>query len=164
MSEFLRPFETRDLDELVRLCQEHAEYERAPWVERDDRVLALESLLRAEDAWCWVIESGASNEVKAELGGFATVFLERSTWDAGRFLHLDCLYLRPAYRGRGIGQRLMAEAAKTAHELGAISLQWQTPVWNEGAARFYRRLGASAAEKLRFTLSREQIARVAQTG
>lgn len=90
------------------------------------------------------------------LAGFASARLELSTWDAGRYLHLDCIYLRPNDRGGGLGRELIAEVARAAVELGAVNLQWQTPSWNEGAVRFYRRLGASAVEKLRFTLSPEQ--------
>jgi hypothetical protein len=31
-------------------------------------------------------------------------------------------------------------------------VQWQTPAWNEGAIRFYDRIGAVSKEKLRFFL------------
>lgn len=153
----VRRLEPRDLTELVQLCREHAVYERAPWVERD-RTSALGALLLdSEDARGWVVEGDG------ELAGFATATLERSTWDAGHFLHLDCIFLRAGYRGRGIGRRLVAEVAAAATELRAVNLQWQTPAWNEDAARFYRRLGASAAEKLRFTLSPQQCAGLAAT-
>ncbi|MFI0774554.1 GNAT family N-acetyltransferase [Streptomyces sp. NPDC021212] len=45
--------------------------------------------------------------------------------------------------------------AVTAHarDLGLTEIQWNTPAWNEGAVRFYERLGAQAKEKLRYTLS-----------
>ncbi|MGP3950192.1 hypothetical protein [Streptomyces sp. 7N604] len=39
-----------------------------------------------------------------------------------------------------------------ARGLGLTEVQWQTPAWNEGAARFYERLGARAKEKLRYSL------------
>ncbi len=160
MSEVLRPaprpIGERDLDELVDLCREHAAYERAAFVERADHARALGALLAAEDAFAWVVEG------TGELAGFATAFLERSTWDAARFLHMDCLYLRPAYRGRGLGRRLMGEVARTARERGAVNLQWQTPVWNEGAVRFYRRLGGGDAEKQRFTVAGDALEALAQ--
>lgn len=151
----IRPFGERDLVELEDLCREHAEYERAVRVDRSDRGARLGELLASEDVRCWVVEG------EGELGGFASAMLERSTWDAASFLHLDCLYLRPAYRGRGLGSDLMGEVAAAAEELGALNVQWQTPAWNQGAARFYERLGATSAPKLRFTLSREQFGRLA---
>jgi len=152
MTNRLRPLEQSDLPELADLCHEHAEYERASWNEYD-RVARLTSLfLTSDDARCWVVEGDG------ELAGFATATMERSTWDADCYLHLDCLYLRTAYRGGGLGRRLIAEVALLAVELGAVNLQWQTPAWNEEAARFYYRLGATSAEKLRFTLSPEKCA------
>ncbi len=151
----IRRLEEADLPELVQLCREHAAYEEAAW--RDgDRVPGLRDLLLStSDARCWVVEGNG------ELAGFATVTMERSTWDAARFLHLDCLFLRPAYRGQGLGQALFARVVSAATELGAVNLQWQTPTWNEGAIRFYRRLGATSSEKLRFTMSPERCAALA---
>ncbi|MCP2267992.1 Acetyltransferase (GNAT) family protein [Actinokineospora diospyrosa] len=66
---------------------------------------------------------------------------------------MDCLYLRPGARGRGVGQLLFEAVREQAKVLGLKEIQWQTPGWNEGAVRFYGRLGATAVEKVRFTLS-----------
>jgi len=147
-----RPLERRDLPELAQLCREHAEFEKAAWNDFD-RTEKLDALfLDSADARCWVVDG------EGELAGFASVTLERSTWDADRFLHLDCIFLRPGYRGRALGQVLMTRVARAAVEFGAVNLQWQTPAWNADAIRFYRRLGASAAEKLRFTMTPDQCA------
>lgn len=143
----IRALDRPDLDELIDLCREHAAYEQAAFVERDDHAAALcELLLEAPDAHAWVALG------EGQLAGFATAFEERSTWNAGRFLHLDCLYLRPAYRGRGLGAQLMDRARDAARRRGLAQLQWQTPAWNTGAVRFYERLGARAVDKLRFSL------------
>jgi len=152
-----RRLERRDLPDLIRLCREHAAYERSTWTEYDrlERLQAL--LIDSAEAGCWVVDG------EGELAGFATVALQLSTWDAGRYLYLDCLYLRPAYRGRGLGRALMREVARRAVELGALEVQWQTPSWNADAVRFYDRLGAGRAEKLRFTLRPEECAELAGT-
>jgi GNAT superfamily N-acetyltransferase len=47
---------------------------------------------------------------------------------------------------------LVEAAADVAREDGCFELQWQTPSWNEGAIRFYQRLGARSTSKERFTL------------
>ena len=67
----------------------------------------------------------------------------------------DCLFLRDAYRGRGWGRSLVEHVVRTTFEVRTVNVQWQTPTWNRDAVRFYERLGASAAEKLRFTLRRD---------
>jgi RimJ/RimL family protein N-acetyltransferase len=39
-----------------------------------------------------------------------------------------------------------------AKEANAHHIEWQTPVFNERAIKFYERIGATSKEKLRFTL------------
>jgi GNAT superfamily N-acetyltransferase len=87
-----------------------------------------------------------------ERVGYASWSLEASTWQAAEYAHLDCLYLREATRGRGAGRLLMGAVEAEARSAGAGELQWQTPAWNEGAIRFYRRTGARDDAKARFTL------------
>ncbi|WP_324609629.1 hypothetical protein [Streptomyces sp. WM6386] len=65
--------------------------------------------------------------------GYATCSAEVSTWDGSEYLHMDCLFLRHGHRGLG-------------------QVQWQTPAWNEGAIRFYGRIGATSKDKRRFFL------------
>ena len=158
----IRELALPDLPQLVRLCREHAAYERAAWIPDDSgREEGLQGLFLAgssaaeRGAQAWVVEAGE------RLVGFATTSLERSTWDARRFLHLDCLYLQEPWRNRGLGRALLARAAQLAVDLGAVNLQWQTPEWNEDAARFYRRLGATEARKIRFTVQPDACARLA---
>jgi ribosomal protein S18 acetylase RimI-like enzyme len=55
-------------------------------------------------------------------------------------------------RGAGAGARLVAAVAERARARGLTKLQWQTPVWNDAAIRFYGRLGAGRLAKERFTL------------
>ncbi len=151
----VRAVEKRDLPAMIELCREHAAYERAEFVEREREAQLAELVLRSDRIRCWVVDTPNG------LAGFAVVSLELSTWDAGRYLHLDCLYLREEHRGQRWGRVLMQYAARTALEWGAVNLQWQTPTWNDGAARFYERLGASAREKLRFTLLPSDCAKLA---
>ncbi|MEM6674449.1 MAG: GNAT family N-acetyltransferase [Planctomycetota bacterium] len=162
MEPYVRELAGPDLPQLVELCREHAAYERAAWdstdVLREERLdaLFLTGASAAErGAQAWVVDAGG------RLVGFATTSLERSTWDARCYLHLDCIYLEEPWRGRGLGMAMMTHAAKLAVTLGAVNMQWQTPAWNEDAARFYRRLGTKEAKKLRFTLQPDACARLA---
>ncbi|WP_406129515.1 GNAT family N-acetyltransferase [Streptomyces canus] len=67
-------------------------------------------------------------------------------------LHMDCLFLLPGHRGLGLGVLLMDAVAAEARALGLDEVQWQTPVWNDGAIRFYDRMGARARQKVRYSL------------
>jgi hypothetical protein len=60
--------------------------------------------------------------------------------------------VRDGYRGIGTGAALLAVVRRFAHDQRCIELQWQTPDWNQDAARFYRREGAFELSKTRFVL------------
>lgn len=66
-------------------------------------------------------------------------------------MHLDCLYLDPPFRGRGLGSRLIAQAATGARHHGLTAVRWQTPSWNTDAIRLYERLGAHGEPLTRLT-------------
>lgn len=147
-----------DLDDLVQLCAEHAEYERAPYDhagKKEGLAAALFSL--HPPLFCLIAED--SNQ---HILGYAAFMPEYSTWDAAYYLHMDCLYLRPHARGRGIGRRLMAEIARRAPGLGCTQIQWQTPSFNERAIVFYNRLGATSRSKIRMYLDENAIAALAK--
>ena len=54
--------------------------------------------------------------------------------------------MEPRNRGQGFGTALLAATARLAQERGGW-LQWLVLDWNEPAAEFYRRLGATRIEE-----------------
>jgi GNAT superfamily N-acetyltransferase len=54
--------------------------------------------------------------------------------------------VRPAFRRRGHGRRLLLEVAKIAHERGCGRFEWSALDWNEPAIRFYKSLGARSLD------------------
>lgn len=92
---------------------------------------------------CFVIEAAIRWQVTPPAPGI--FFTRRAT----EYLHMDCLYIDPAYRDAGLGAEMMRLMARHARALDCATLQWQTPAWNTGAARFYERLGARSCNKLR---------------
>lgn len=57
--------------------------------------------------------------------------------------HVTNIAVREAFRGRGLGERLLREMMKTAHFLGARRMTLEVRVTNERAQRLYRKLGFS---------------------
>jgi len=142
----IRPVRAEDLPGLVTLCAAHAAYERTPFVEDGhERRWAAVFFGGRPRAWCLVVED------EGALVGYATWSLEFSTWSGAEYVHVDCLYLEPGHRGRGLGRSLMLAIAGHSSAEGR-TLEWQTPAWNTDAVRFYRRLGADGAAKIRFSL------------
>jgi GNAT superfamily N-acetyltransferase len=137
----LRAATREDLPAVLGFIRELAEYQRLA-----DKVVASEALLgehlfgpcpRAEVVLaCW----------DGEAVGFALFFHTFSTFLARPGLYLEDLYVRPAVRGRGVGEVLMRWLARLACERGCGRFEWSVLDWNEPAIRFYRRLGAQAVD------------------
>lgn len=144
---------------LAALCVEHAAFEgvnldRAP----DERTLGAALFGDAPPLLCWVAEGDGG------IVGYATATREFSTWHAGFYLHMDCLYLKPGARGCGLGEQLVRMLATDAIRLQCSGMQWQTPAANLRAATFYRRIGAQSKDKLRFYLSDRELFSLASSG
>jgi GNAT superfamily N-acetyltransferase len=78
-----------------------------------------------------------------EPAGFALFFHNFSTFLGKPGIYLEDLFVREHLRGRGIGRALLQQLARLAVERGCGRLEWAVLDWNEGAIRFYRRLGAA---------------------
>ncbi|MDO1528197.1 GNAT family N-acetyltransferase [Fulvimonas sp. R45] len=140
-----------DLAALVAMCGEHAAYERASYAPAGKAEALSRALFSTPPRLhAWVAE------VLGEPVGYATATLEFSTWQAGEFLHMDCLYVRAGRRDGGTGAALLHAVVDFARRAGCAEIQWQTPAWNADAARFYRRSGAVEKAKRRFLLSMAQ--------
>ena len=74
--------------------------------------------------------------------GFALFFPNYSTFLGKPGLYLEDLFVRPEYRGRGLGLALMKRLAQIAVERGCGRFEWSVLDWNEPAIGFYESLGA----------------------
>ena len=62
---------------------------------------------------------------------------------AGRHgIYLEDLFVRPAFRGNGIGKALIVELARRCVDENLPRLQWQVLDWNKPSIEFYEALGA----------------------
>ncbi|MFD2034542.1 GNAT family N-acetyltransferase [Belliella marina] len=141
----IRNCEEKDLEDLVKLCAAHAEYEKGEF-DPTGKVEALRSGIFGEPKRlnCWVVESNGKVE------GFATYTIDFSTWDAASFLYMDCLYLNESIRSKGIGTEIMKRIQVVAKEKNCVNIQWQTPEFNALAIKFYVGLGSTGKQKMRF--------------
>ena len=81
-------------------------------------------------------------EWNGEPAGFAVGFVNFSTFSGRSGIYLEDLFVRPAYRGQGIGKALLAYLAKLCVEKGWARLQWSVLDWNAPSIAFYKSLGA----------------------
>lgn len=78
--------------------------------------------------------------------GFAVWFYSYSTFLARPGLYLEDVFVRPEWRGRGIGRALVTYLAGVAVARNCGRMEWSVLDWNEPAIRFYRSLGATPME------------------
>jgi GNAT superfamily N-acetyltransferase len=129
--------EPSDVPEILAMIKELAEYEKEP-----DAVVATEDLLHvalfgdnpAVFALVAVVDGAAV--------GFALWFRNFSTWLGRHGIYLEDLYVRPEFRGRGIGKRLLVELARICEDRGYGRLEWWVLDWNTPAWDFYESVGA----------------------
>lgn len=154
----IRPATVEDAALILALVRELAEYEREP-----EAVIATEDDLRRhgfgpEPKFRTVIA-----EWQGEPAGFALYFYNYSTWVGRPGLYLEDLFVRPRFRGRGIGKSLLIYLARLAIQENCGRFQWQVLDWNRPSIRFYESLGARhMKEWLTMRVEGEALKRLAE--
>ena len=137
MTLVLRAARPGDAALAVRLVRELAEYERL-----SHEVVATEADFDAAlfgpspRVFCDVAEwDGAP-------AGIALWFYNFSTFVGRHGIYLEDLFVRPEFRGRGIGKALLAGLARRCVDESLGRLEWSVLDWNAPSIAFYEGLGA----------------------
>ncbi len=153
----LRPAGPQDAGTILSFIRELADYEKLL-----HEVTATESSIHdtlfgeAPEAAVIMADWGS------EPAGFALYHGMYSTFIARPGYYLEDLYVRPRFRGRGIGKALLTALARQAVETGQCRLDWSCLDWNEPSLAFYRSLGArELSEWTRLRLDGEALEAVA---
>ncbi len=133
----IRAAEPEDVPVILQLIRDLAIFEKQP-----DAVVATEAdLLR--DGWGPTPRFGCRiAELDGVPCGFALWFYNYSTWEGRAGIYLEDLYVSPAARGRGVGEKLVIDVAQIAVAEGARRLDLNVLGWNPARA-FYHRLGVT---------------------
>lgn len=133
----LRPAVPDDASLILQFIRELAEYEREP-----DAAVATEAdILRyafSEHPLVKVVMA----DWEGQPAGFALWFLNFSTWEGKPGIYLEDLFVRPAFRGHGIGKALLQHLAALAVKEGWTRFAWQVLDWNTPSIEFYEAHGA----------------------
>jgi GNAT superfamily N-acetyltransferase len=133
----IRPASVVDVPVIRQLIRELAEYERLS----DEAIVTEESLqesLFGPRPWAEVLVG----EVDGEVAGFALYFHNYSTFLGRPGLYVEDVFVRPQFRGRGLGTAFFRRMARTAVDRGCGRMEWAVLDWNEPALNFYRKIGA----------------------
>jgi GNAT superfamily N-acetyltransferase len=130
-----------DVPLILSFIRELAEYEKL-----SDEVVATEDGLReslfGERRYAEVLIA----EHDGVPAGFALFFHNFSTFLGQPGIYLEDLYVRPEFRGSGIGKQLLGRLAHLAVKRGCGRLEWWVLDWNEPSIGFYKQLGAVAMD------------------
>ncbi|HEY0808455.1 MAG TPA: GNAT family N-acetyltransferase, partial [Pseudonocardiaceae bacterium] len=130
-----------DVERVVTLVHELADYEKAP----QECHLTQEQLQAALFGPAPAL-FGHVAELDGEVAGFALWFLSFSTWRGVHGIYLEDLFVRPAWRGSGLGRALLTALARECVERGYGRFEWSVLDWNAPAIGFYESLGATPVD------------------
>ncbi len=88
-------------------------------------------------------------EWNGEPAGFAVWFLNFSTFRGRHGIYVEDLFVRPAFRAKGIGNALMARLAKRCVDEGWTRFEWAVLDWNAPSIAFYKSIGAQVMDEWR---------------
>jgi len=134
MTVTIRPIEERDYATLIFLFQEFAHFEKLP----EKMTNTVEQMLAEKEFLKGLVAVNPKNEIL----GYVTYFFGYYTW-IGKSLYMDDLYVRPDFRGVGVGTKLINEVIAFAKAENCKKLRWQVSDWNQPAIDFYKSLGAN---------------------
>jgi GNAT superfamily N-acetyltransferase len=140
----IAPATPADVPEIHALIRALAEYERLAHVVVGTEAQLHDALFGPTPAAEVLLA-----RVDDKIAGFALFYPTFSTFLARRGLWLEDLFVRPAYRGRGIGKALLVALAAIARARQCGRFEWNVLAWNTPAIGFYQSLGATLMEDWR---------------
>jgi GNAT superfamily N-acetyltransferase len=153
----IRPATPEDVPLILAFIRELALYEREP-----DAVEATETDLLRDGFGpnpyfhCLLAESDG------EPAGFVFYFFNYSTWLGRPGIYIEDLFVRPAFRGQGLGKALLAKVASIAVDAGCGRIQWSVLDWNQQAIDVYLSLGGKFLDEWRqVRVTGEALTRIA---
>ncbi len=159
MSVTIRAAQRGDAPLVLQFIRELADYEKL-----SDKVEATVPLLDAAlfgeppRAFCDLAES------QGEPAGFALWFPTFTSFKCRPAIWLEDIFVREAYRRRGVAKALLAHLARRCRTQGFAQIEWAVLDWNEPAIRFYKAHGADFAPQWRMcSLSGAPLAQLAGT-
>jgi GNAT superfamily N-acetyltransferase len=134
----IRPATEGDVPLILDLVRELAEYEQL-----SGEVVATEEDFRDSLFGDRRVAEALLGYVEGEAVGFVLFFHNFSTFLGRPGIYLEDLYVRPAFRGSGMGRALLNRVARLARDRDCGRLEWSVLKWNEPAIGFYESLGAA---------------------
>lgn len=82
-------------------------------------------------------------EWDGEVVGFSLWFYNFSTFRGRHGIYLEDLFVRPDFRGKGLGKALIVSLARRCVAEDLARFEWSVLDWNAPSIAFYKALGAT---------------------
>ncbi len=160
MSLSIRQAAPADSALIFSLVRELADYEKLTHeVAATERDIAAVLFAAEPRVFCDIAEWDG------EPVGFALWFLNFSTFRGRHGIYLEDIFVRPAFRQKGIGKALLKRLAARCIDNGWARFEWAVLDWNEPSIQFYRSIGAQVMEQWKICrLSGEALDKFAAHG
>ncbi|MBQ7169040.1 MAG: GNAT family N-acetyltransferase [Synergistaceae bacterium] len=126
-----------DTGKILRLIRELAEHKRMAGQVTATVETLEEWLFVKNSAEVFFILDDDANEI-----GYVLFFHTFSTFLGKAGIHVEDLYIKPEFRGKGYGSAAFREIARIAAERGCERVEWACLDWNKPSIGFYLSLGA----------------------
>jgi GNAT superfamily N-acetyltransferase len=137
----IKPIMSDEVSALLEMIRELARFERL----EHEAAATIESL--SDSLFGPQPAAGALlARCEGELAGYAIYFFSFSSFVGRPGIWLDDVYVRPAFRHRGLGRGLIEAVARIGAERKCGRFEWTALNWNRNALEFYRGLGARIME------------------
>jgi GNAT superfamily N-acetyltransferase len=135
----ISPITLADIPELLGLIRELAKFERL-----EHQVEATADSLHKSFFGPQPAAHALFVRYDGEAAGYAIYFFTFSSFLGRAGIWLEDVYVRPKFRKRGLGTRLLEAVAKVGVERNCGRFEWIALDWNERALNFYNGIGAKA--------------------
>ena len=149
----IKPAIESDIPLILSLIKDLADYEKL-----SHEVAATEPILR---------ESLFGEHPYAEVGigyydsipaGYTLFFHSFSTFTGRPGLYIEDIFVKAAYRGKGVGKALFLHVAGLAQDRNCKRLEYSVLTWNQPALNFYEQFGARLMDDWRlFRISGDSL-------
>lgn len=138
----IRPAARGDSALIASLVRDLAEYEHLSHeVEASEEMLADALFGPGPRVFCDIVEHDGA------AAGFALWFYTFSSFRGRHGLWLEDIFVRPAFRGRGLGKALLAHLARRCVAEGLGRFEWSVLDWNAPSIAFYEAQGATIMQE-----------------
>lgn len=140
MKKTIRPARKDEAPLILTFIQELAAYEKM-----DDHVETTVASIEE-----WIFDKAAAHVLVVCIDdvpvGFTLYFFNFSTFKGRSGLYIEDLYVRPEYRGLGLGKLVFKTLAQIATMQRCGRIEWSCLDWNTKSIAFYLSLGAKPME------------------